>query len=1022
MIYRILGGLEIWADGEPLALPSGHRLTVLAVLLINANRRVSTADLLRAAWGSADVDETQLHKSVSYLRGMLARLGRRDDLVTHQRYGYELRVVEGDLDRLVFERLLRQADIALAERRTEDEIKLLRAALRLWTGPTPLAGVARDSFRREAAHLEQRRKRAAVRLFDLELGQGRHEKIIDELYTMVGYHPTDRRLCEQLMLALYRSGYAVDALTAYDRHAAALDEEAGANPDAGLRSLMYAIASANDDLVAQYEPGRTAGAPVLVPRQLPTGTADFVGREEAVAEGGWLLQREPRTAIPVVVVTGPGGIGKTALAVHIAHQVSGRYPDGQLFLELGDAAAQQLGPEELLAQVLRAFGVSEIPETRAERAALYRSLVSERRVLLVLDDARDEAQIRDLIPGNPACAVLVTSRRRLPDVDGAHHLPTLGPLPPEEATEMFRRVLRRSGVEGDAEPEATRRVIDLSAGLPLALSIVAAMRARDPGRSTVDIANRLEQQSLGGFVYGDRSVARSIGAGFDRLDPAARSLFLGLGLLQLPEFGLWTSAAVLDGTGSDPAEVLLRLASCHMIEPAGPPMRYRFHDLTRRYARHRADSQYAPGDRRAIVAQVYGALLALVRRAHHKFYAAADFDLVRSAVPEWSAPPAVVAELDRDPLAWCDSERLNIRAAVRHAADLGLDELCWALAVSAHEFYTLRRYLDDWHVTHQLALNACRAAGNLRGEAATLVMLGQPALVTARRAAVPSLEELARAVALFERLDDQHGQAIALRTLGNALRRLGQLDRALVRFAEALRLYEASGDLVGRWQSLRYIGQCHLDLGSADEALRVLRDAQQAARAAGQPRLLAQTAIWIGQAQLSRGDLADAEENFRYVLDTVGESEALGRAYAIHGLGDVALRTGALREAEDRLGTAATLARTASDWVLEGRVYRSLAELRGAQARPDDQADALRDAASCFDRGNATYQLAQALTALGDVLAARLTGERAQHHGDRGRAAGEQARAAWQEALSRYTELGLPQADDIRRRLAGLRA
>jgi hypothetical protein len=315
------------------------------------------------------------------------------------------------------------------------------------------------------------------------------------------------------------------------------------------------------------------------------------GVEDLVAEGRWLLSREPGTVVPIVVVTGPGGIGKTALAVHIAHLVADRYPDGQLYVELSDAAAQHVASDELLAQILRAFGVSNVPDAPRERVSLFRSVVGDRRVLLVLDDARDEAQVRDLIPGNPGCGVLITARQRLPYVDGAHHLPTLDRLNRTQATELFRRVVRRSGVDPDTEPEATRQVVDLCAGLPLALSIVAALRARDPGRSTADIADRLTRQSLAGFVYGDRSVAHSIGVGFDRLDPDARSLFLGLGLLPLPDFGLWTAAAVLHGTGADPTEVLLRLATSHMVEPAGDGTRYRFHDLTRDYARHRAESE-----------------------------------------------------------------------------------------------------------------------------------------------------------------------------------------------------------------------------------------------------------------------------------------------------------------------------------------------------------------------------------------------------------------------------------------------
>jgi len=1006
VIYRILGELEIFAGGQRLQLPAGHQLTVLAVLLINANKRVSTLELLRAAWNSTDVSTTQLHKSVSSLRRILEPLGGTH-LITHAGYGYELRVAEDDLDKLVFERLIREADQASTERRVQDEVDLLREALRLWTGPTPLAGIPGDAFQREAAHLMQRRKRAGVRLFDLELGRGRAMQIIDELYTMVESHPTDRRLCEQLMLALYRSGHATDALEAFDRHAAALEAGAGARPEPGLRNLMYAIASLDERVIAQYESAGSAAQLVLAPRQLPPAVADFVGRDEPLNEGRWLLTRSPRTATPVVVVTGPAGMGKTALALQVAHSVLSEYPDGQVFLELTDPTAQYLAPDELVAQVLRAFGFTRIPDLHAERVALYRSVVGERRVLIVLDDARDEAQVRDLIPGNPGCGVLVTSRRRLPELAGAHHVPTLGPLDQPEAVEMFRRVLRRSGVDPDAEPEATQRVVELCAGMPLAVSIVAALRARDPGRTTPDIIDRLEHQDLAGFVYGDRSVIRSIGVGFDRLDDDAQQLFLGLGLLYCADFGLWTAAAILhnSGTTADPAEVLLRLAASHMIQPANPGMRYRFHDLTRRYARHRAEGVYDdPHERVEFIERVYGALLTLTRRAHRGIYDS-DFDLVYGCLPDWPAPPGVLAELDNDPRAWFEAERLNIRAAVRHAAELGLDELCWNLAISAHEFYTLGRHLDDWQVTHLAALRACRAAGNVRGEAATLVMLAQPALVAGRPSTVPSLEDLSRAAELFDRLKDQHGRAIALRTLGSALRRVGQLGRALTTYLEAARLYEESDDRVGRWQSLRYMGQCHLELGDTGEALQVLARTREVAEATGQPRILAQTAYWIGQAHLATGDLPAAEENFTYVLATIGETDPMGKVYATHGLGEVALRSGALDEADHFLTAATTVVATSTveDSVLEGRVHMSLAALRRAQNRQDEAAEALTYAVTSFDRGNAAYLKAQAQEALGDTYADR--------------SATAEARRAWSEALDGYAEMGRPEADAVRQKL-----
>jgi DNA-binding SARP family transcriptional activator len=1010
VIYRILGDLAIGPPDAPVPLPSGHRLTVLAVLLLNANRRVSTPDLLRAAWGSVDVNETQLHKSVSHLRTLLATVGRRADLVTHARYGYELRVGEDDLDKLVFERLIRQADAAGAARRSDDEIELLRAALELWRGPHPLAGVPGESFRQEAADLEHRRKRAAVRLFDLELGRGRYERVLGELQTMAGYHPTDRRLCEQLMLALFRRGHATQALAAYQRYTEALAEETGGEPDAGLRNLMYAIAGPDEEAVGRYETAAVAQAgaaapPVVVPRQLPPDLADFVGREDPLAEARWLLTREPGTAPAVVVVTGPGGIGKTALAVRVAHQVRAHYPDGQLYVELRGTTADPADSAEVLAQSLRAFGVVMVPDSAAERAGLLRSLLADRRVLLVLDDARDEEQIRDLMPGNAACGVLVTARQRLPGIDGVHHVPTLVPLDEQTATELFERVVRRADIDPAVEPAATRRVVHFCAGLPLALCIAGALRARDHDRTTAELAERLARQRLDTFVYGGRSVERSIGAGFDRLDAPARRLFLALGLLQLPDVGLWTAAAVLDGTGADPAEALLRLARCHMISAAGGGMRYRLHELTREYARRRGEHELTGAEQRGVPQRVYTALLTLARRAHRGIYGG-DSEVVHSDVPDWAAPAQVLDNVDAAPVAWYEVERLNLRAAVRHTAELGLTDICWDLAVSAHEFFNIRCYFDDWHASGLAALQACWRAGNTRGEAAVTAILGQPALLASRRAGLPGPDELARAARHFERFGDRHGQAIALRALGNSQRQRGRFAEALATFGRAQELYQASGDEVGAWQALRYIGQTHLDLGQTDQALRVLRQAQQSATAAGLPRPLAQNAYWVARVHLARGELAEAKQLFGSVLDSVGDTDVTGRAHATHGLGDVARLAGDWAEADRQLRTAGELARQAADNVLEGRIHLSLANLYRARGQLARTAAELARAGELFEAHNALYLQATALHALGGV------------HLDLDQT--EQARTAWTTALKLYTEMGLADAERLRARLQQL--
>lgn len=965
MIFRILGQLAVGNGRVPL--PTGHQLTVLAVLLINPNRRVSRAELMRWAWGATEVRPTQLDKQASYVRTFLGSLPGEHSLVTYKGFGYELRVAEADHDMLGFEKLIRDAEAAPGDA----EAGLLRQALRLWRGRHPLEGVPGEIGVTLGAELISRRKRALVRLCDLEFARGRHADVLDDLRHLVGYHPTDKRLTEQLMLALYHNGHAMEALDVYDAYAVALEAAAGALPDPGLKALNYAIARGDDEAVA----GRGGVAPrrpprpvefQVTPRQLPPAPANFVGRSEVVQEVQWLLSRAgsgPR----VVVLTGPGGIGKSALAVHVGHRVRDNYPDGQLFLELGGTRAEPGPTAEVLAQVLRSFGLTRIPDMREERANLLRSVLSDKRVLLMLDDAHDEAQVQDLIPGNPGCAVLITARQRLPLLAGAHHVPALLPLDRDEALDLYQRVVRDAGVRttaarGGLERDAATRIVDLCAGLPLAVWVAAALRGEDGGPSAAELATRLADQPLASLVFRDRSVARTIGAGIERLDGAARTLFLGLGLLPMPDIAPWTAAAVLD---ADPYEPLRKLAGRYLIRPAGEG-RYRFHELT-----HELAGLYARDDaagrswRDAVVERVYRSLLTLVRRAHRAIYGG-DYEVVHGTTAPATPSQAVLDAVDRAPMTWYETERLNIRAAVRHCCELGLTEIAWDLAVSSHEFYNRRGYLDDWAATHQVALAACRAAGNVRGEAALLAVLGQPALITGRRPGVSGIAELERSARLFQQADDGHGEAIALRTLGNALRHAGRFDEALDAVQAAVKGYTAAGDLLGRWQALRYVGQLHLDLGRPERAAGLLAEAEAVAREFAQPLLQAQTAYWLGRALLETGDAPAAKEQFLSVLALVDDADEVGVAWGHFGLGDLDLAAGNHDDAERHLNVAAQMAGRADDAVLEGRIALSQAALYRTTGRPIEARQRVDRAVTCFDAANADHLKQQAEAARTD--------------------------------------------------------
>lgn len=967
MMYRLLGELQIGQNGRPLRLPGGPTLLLLAALLLGVNRKMSKTDLIRAAWGTDHMSEAQLYKRIKEVRGLLAEIGREDHLLNHHGFGYELQVADDEIDTLRFEQLVRQAHKAGIQEDAVGEITLLRQALGLWRGARPLSNVPSDAFHQELAQMEQRRRRAAARLFELELSRGQHELIMDELIQLTGFYPADQRLCEQLMIAQYRSGRPADVARAYERHVEGLAAETGGVPDHLLRAFHFAVARGDEEAasLAELDIAQRRNMPrqamTSVPRQLPP-TFELIGRDAMTAELKVLLRPGPDRG-PVIVISGPGGIGKTCLALSVANELAGQYPDGQLYAELHGADGTMIDTAEVLAQFLRALGVPRIPPTKEERLSTYRTLLARRQVLVVLDDAASGDQVADLVPNSAGCSVLVTSRERLPGLRGARHVAALEPLGPEDGTRLFLSVVGAAGVVLPSLDHVTD-VVALCGGLPLALRIAGALRVHDAPRSTAALARRLADQGPDAFVHGQLSVARTIGAGFERLDAPARHLFLGLGLLPLRGFGLWTAAALLDGTGADPVATLSQLAARFMITSAQTRPRYWFHDLTWAYARRRAEAEWTEtaGD---VHERVYQALLTLTRRAHARWYGA-DFDVAHSAVPDWGAPAEALADVDADPLDWFETERENIRAAVEHSAALGLTSLCWDLAVSAHEFYTIRGYHDDWRATHAAALQACRAAGDRRGEALVLTSRNQPALVASLHAdEAASVAELELAVRLLAESEDQHGYAVALRTLANALRRRGYLHRPLELFTEALTGFDASGDRAGWWQAQRFLGQTYLDMGRPTDARRALAEAEDVAREAGWSRLLAQTQYWIGQASLADpADLAAAETAFEAVFDVFGEDDGVGQAYARHGLGDLALHRGDLKAAEQHLSRAAGLARDGADAALEGRARLSLARLHAVQGGREAQVEMLTEAIAVFAQSGLAYLEVRALAAL----------------------------------------------------------
>jgi tetratricopeptide (TPR) repeat protein len=541
----------------------------------------------------------------------------------------------------------------------------------------------------------------------------------------------------------------------------------------------------------------------------------------------------------------------------------------------------------------------------------------------------------------------------------------------------------------------------LCGGLPLAVRMAALLRVEAFHRSTGELLRRLTEQGPTAFAYGTESLARTLGAGLIPLDDRARRLFLGLGMLALPAFAEWTAAAVLNEPGPAAAvlnepgpgagEALTQLAAIGMVDPVPGAAHYRFHDLTRQYARGLAATEPSWADGLAgAPLRVCLALLSLTRRAHTAFYGG-DFDVAHSDAADVPVPAAELEAAQAQPRAWFERERANIRAAVEQAAALSRADLCWDLAVSAHEFYAIGAYFDDWRVTHEVALGACRRAGDRRGEGIVLTMLGMPPLVASGSAGVSGVAELERAVRLLAEAGERHALAVAQRTLANALRRNGELARPLALFAEALAHYQDSGDLVGSQQAMRFIGQAHLDRGDAESAVAVLREAERMARDGGQPRVLGPALYWLGQAQLARADLAAAQAAFDEVLRISPPGSGVAHAYALHGLGDLALARGDAAAAGPLLEEAEALAHDGADAGLEGRVCLSIAAVEAVRGRHADRVAALRRALTPIRSYGSTKlevrvaeELADAYDRLGAADEATAARERVTELYDRG--------------------------------------
>jgi DNA-binding SARP family transcriptional activator len=969
------------------------------MLALEPNRVVSTDRLLDALWDDEPPASArgQIHICISAIRRSLAHFDL-PELITTRPPGYLMNISEEDIDAQVFDQLVRKSRALANEGKRDEAVGALNSALDLWYG-LAMDGLDTRVLRGSALQLEERRLAALETRIKLELGLGRHADIIGELTTLVLKHPLRETLRAHLMVALYRSGRQAEALEVYRSGRALLVEELGMEPGEELRRLESAILNGETDVgevpAAAAEPVALTESPAvapIVPRQLPAAIADFTGRAEQCSEIVAILTADrtggqPDT-VPIVAISGSGGVGKSSLVVHVAHAIRDNFPDGQLFADLRGGSEQHACPSEILERFLRGLGIdgTAIPDTLDERAEMYRSRLGDRSALITLDDAFSESQVIPLLPGSSSCAVLITSRTRLTGLPGAHRI-DLGAMGPGQAVTLLTRILGEQRVRD--EPDDAADLADLCGHLPLAVRIAGAKLASRPHWQLRRLADRLrdENRRLDELEYGDLGIRASIELSYRGLPARAQRLLRLLALLEAPDFPSWVAAPLLAESVADSEDLLEVLVDAHLVvarvADARDAPRYRFHHLIRMYARGRALAEEPVQKRNLGLRRALRAWLALAKEAHRREYGG-DFLILHSREPPWHPPPDLLRRLSPHPMQWLEHERGALVASVRQAAQLGFDELCWDLALTAVTLFEANSYFDDWRYCTETALALVRRKSNSRGLAAMLYSLGSLCIFDLRPDA--ALESLEPALQLFTKQGDSLGRALVLRNLAFMDSLRGDLKESFGKYEDAIEVFKSVGDRIGEAHVLSNMARTLLDRGDYAEAEEHLITALDIARDAGSKRLEAQVRYRLGEAALLQGQLDSAGRAFAWVLRIVRDTgDRIGEAYALCGLGRVCAEEGQGEQAQLTFGQSLTLACQIGERLVEGRVRYELGKLDIASGRIPDGIKRFTEAMDIYRHLGLGPSQAMVLVALTEAHDATGSAESAE----------ETARLAW---------------------------
>jgi DNA-binding SARP family transcriptional activator len=895
MRVRLLGPVDVMVDGEERPVAGLRRKAVLATLALHAGEVVSTDRLVDAVWGET-APLTALNTLQHHVSHLRAVLGGKAAILSRPP-GYLLDLGEYGTDVQLAERLLRQGTQSADPRQGAQE---LRQALALWRG-RPLADVAGLAWLEDqAGRLDLLCQQIRRALFQARLAAGEHLHLVPELEQMAADHPLDEQVHAQLIVALYRCGRQADALSAYQRLRATLAEELGIDTSRPLRDLETAILRQDPSLDAPVQAGSPRpSAPVApIPAQLPPGVAGFAGRGAELDSLAAILSQVPTdgtgrsVAVVITAITGTAGVGKTALAVHWAHRVAAQFPDGQLYANLRgfDSAGPAMEPGQALRGFLDALAVppERIPASLDDQVALYRSLLTGKRMLVVLDNARDAEQARALLPGAPGCLAIVTSRNRLTGLiarDGAHPL-GLDVLTPAGARELLARRLGAERV--GSEPNAVEDIVTRCARLPLALTIAAARAAASPGFPLAHFAAEMRDAGRVLDPFGGDDAATDVRAVFSwsyhALSTDAARLFRLLGLHPGPDITVG-AAVSLAGIAPDRVRALLaELTRGHLLIEHRPG-RYTFHDLLRAYAAEQARIHDHDGARSAAVGR-------LLDHCLHTAHAAAtliDPYFAPVAAPAPSQPGVVIGgpATAEEALSWFTAERPTLLAAVPLAAEPGSATRAWQLAWALSTYLLRQGLWTDQATACHIGLDAARRAGDTAGEANALVLLGLGYGPSGRLGEATSL--LHTALRLLETAGGCHRSRVrAHRTLSWIAEQQERHADMLSHATAALELSREAGDLALEVTSLNDVGYSHALLGNYRQAIGYCERSLAGSQEAGERNW--QSAAWdsLGYIHHQLGSYRCAITCYERSLNLCRElADRFNEAGTLDHLGDV---------------------------------------------------------------------------------------------------------------------------------------